>query len=97
MDAYHDKTSAKDRRKQRQELEKARRELEREQQSEQAATKSGVSTMLLPTVLSKEKDVQLQNITLSLNNGTSLLEQGDLKFTYQRRYGLIGENGVGAY
>jgi hypothetical protein len=101
IDSYHDKTSAKDRRKQRQELrqelEKARSDLEREQQSQHTATKSGVSTMLLPTVQSKEKDVQLQNITLSLNNGTSLLEQGDLKFTYQRRYGLIGENGVGEW
>ena len=37
----------------------------------------------------------LQNISLALDNGTSLLEQGDLKFAYQRRYGLIGENGVG--
>ena len=51
--------------------------------------------MLLPTVKSKEKDVQLQNITLSLDNGTILLEHGELKFTYQRRYGLVGENGVG--
>ena len=51
--------------------------------------------MLLPTVKSKERDVLLHNITLSLDNGTSLLENGDLKFAYQRRYGLIGENGVG--
>lgn len=95
IDAFQDKTSAKDRRKQRQELEKARRELARLQQQEQEATSSGVSTMLLPTVKSKERNVLLQNLTLSLDNGTSLLDQGDLKFTYQRRYGLIGENGVG--
>jgi hypothetical protein len=95
VDAYHNKISSKDRRKQKQELEKTRRDFEREHQADDSATKSGVSTMLLPTVQSKEKDVQLQNITLALNNGTSLLEQGDLKFTYQRRYGLIGENGVG--
>lgn len=97
IDAYNDKTSAKDRRKAKQELEKMRRDLaaQNENSEQQDATKSGVSQMLLPTVRSKEKDVQLQGITLSLNNGTSLLEHGDLKFTYQRRYGLIGENGVG--
>ena len=95
IDAYHDKTSAKDRRKQRQELEKTRRDLAALQQQDQTSAKAGVSVMLLPTVVSKERDVNLQRITLSLDNGTQLLEQGDLKFTYQRRYGLIGENGVG--
>jgi hypothetical protein len=89
-DAYQDKTSAKDLRKQRQELEKARRELARHQQQlqqlDQVSTKAGVSAMVLPTVMSKEKDVLLQNITLALDNGTSLLEHGDLKFAYQRRY-----------
>lgn len=95
IDMYHDKTSAKDRRKQRQELEKTRRDLASQQQLEENSTKAGVSAMLLPTVQSKERDVLLHNITLSLDNGTSLLEHGDLKFAYQRRYGLIGENGVG--
>lgn len=95
IDAYSQKTSAKDRRKQHQELEKARRELSEQQQLEQTSTKAGVSAMVLPTVKSKEKDVLLHNITLSLDNGYSLLEHGDLKFAYQRRYGLIGENGVG--
>ena len=38
IDAYHDKTSAKDRRKQRQELEKQRRELERQQQNNEEVT-----------------------------------------------------------
>lgn len=95
IDAYDSKTSAKDRRKQRQELEKARRDLAHQQQLEETSTKAGVSTMLLPTVQSKERDVLLHNITLSLDNGKSLLEHGDLKFAYQRRYGLIGENGVG--
>jgi ATP-binding cassette, subfamily F, member 3 len=96
IDAYHDKTSAKDRRKQRQELEKQRRELERQQQQhEEKNTKAGVSAMVLPTVKGKDMDVNLPNITLSLDNGTSLLEQGDLKFAYRRRYAIIGENGVG--
>jgi GTPase SAR1 family protein len=96
MDAYNNNTSAKDRRKQKQELEKFRRELAAQaQQPQDNSTKSGVSTMLLPTIQSKEKDVQLQNITLSLENGTLLMDHGDLKFVYKRRYGLIGENGVG--
>lgn len=88
-DAYHDKSSAKDRRKQRQELEKARRELAAQQQRQETSAKAGVSVMLVPTVKSKERDVNLQGITLSLDNGTILLEQGDLKFAYQRRYGLV--------
>lgn len=88
-DAYYDKTSSKDRRKQRQDLEKARRELAAQHQMEQASAKAGVSVMLVPTVQSKERDVNLQGITLSLNNGTLLLEHGDLKFSYQRRYGLV--------
>ena len=43
----------------------------------------------------KTRDVLARNVTVSLNNGTVLLESGELKFAYQRRYGLIGENGVG--
>jgi hypothetical protein len=89
IDAYHEKTSSKDRRKQRQELEKTRRELAEQHQMEQASAKAGVSVMLVPTVKSKERDVNLQGLTLSLNNGTILLENGDLKFAYQRRYGLV--------
>ncbi len=92
-DAYNDKTSAKDRRKQRQELEKARRELAAQQQRQETSAKAGVSVMLVPTVKSKERDVNLQGITLSLDNGTILLEHGDLKFAYQRRYGLVSLTG----
>ena len=98
IDAYKDKTSAKDRRKQRQELERARREYEKQQQllsKEEKNTKAGVSAMVLPTVKGKDMDINVQNITLSLDNGTSLLEHGDLKFAYKRRYAIIGENGVG--
>lgn len=98
IDAYSDKISAKDKRKQRQELEKTRRELAELHHMEQASAKAGVSVMLVPTVKSKERDVNLQGLTLSLNNGTVLLEHGDLKFAYQRRYGLVSErvlNGCG--
>lgn len=95
IDAYSDKTSAKDKRKQKQELEKKRRELAAQMQHEDNATKAGVSTMLLPTVMSKEKDVQLTGVSISLDNGRTLLESSDLKFSYQRRYGIVGENGIG--
>jgi ATP-binding cassette subfamily F protein 3 len=95
IDAYQNKVSSKDSRKQRQELEKARSDLAFQNQLEQTSTKAGVSAMLIPTVKSKERDVLLPNITLALDNGTVLLESGDLKFAYQRRYGLVGENGVG--
>jgi ABC-type Mn2+/Zn2+ transport system ATPase subunit len=95
IDAYSENSSSKDRRNQKKELVKTRRDLALQYQIEESSTKAGVSSMLLPTVMSKEMDVQLQNITMALDNGTILLEKGDLKFTYKRRYGLIGENGVG--
>lgn len=60
IDAYQVKTSSKDRRKQRQELEKTRQDLAQTQQLEQSSTKAGVSAMVLPTVKSKEKDVLMQ-------------------------------------
>eukprot|EP00980_Cylindrotheca_fusiformis_P029325 scaffold23297_cov132-Cylindrotheca_fusiformis.AAC.3 len=95
IDAYENKVSSKDRRKQRQELEKARGNLSHEDQLEHTSTKAGVSSMLIPTVKGKERDVQLHNVTIALDNGTVLLDSGELKFAYQRRYGLTGENGVG--
>jgi hypothetical protein len=88
-DMFTDMTSSKDRRKHRQELGKTRRELTGQYQQEQSSAKAGVSVMIVPTIKSKERDVNLQGISLSLDNGTLLLEQGDLKFTYQRRYGLV--------
>lgn len=96
-EAYSNKTSAREKRKQRQELEKSRRDLERQNERQEKLTKAGVSSMILPTVKGKDMDVNVQRITLSLENGTSLLEQGDLKFAYRRRYAIIGENGVGKY
>jgi flagellar biosynthesis GTPase FlhF len=97
IDAYHNKTSAREKRKQRQELEKSREDFERRNERQETSTKAGVSAMILPTVKGKEMDVNVQRISLSLENGTCLLEQGDLKFAYQRRFAIIGENGVGKY
>jgi ATP-binding cassette subfamily F protein 3 len=100
MDAYRNKTSSKEKRKAKQELEQARREfqakLELEQQEENN-TRGVVSAMVLPDYRSgrNERDVQVRNVSLSLDNGRSLLDNGELKFTHQRRYGLVGKNGIG--
>jgi len=100
IDAYDNKTSAKDKRKQRQELEQARREFQAKLELEQAEennTKGVVSAMVLPDYRSgrNERDVQVRNVSLSLDNGRSLLDNGELKFAHHRRYGLVGKNGVG--
>lgn len=100
IDAYSNKTSQKDKRKQRQELEIVRKEfqakLELEQEQENA-TRGVVSAMVLPDYRSgrNERDVQVRNVSISLDNGRSLLDDGELKFAHKRRYGLVGKNGVG--
>lgn len=101
IDMYHEKTSAKDKRKQRQELERARKEYEAKLRQEEDLVaqqgSSSVSAMLLPDYRSgkNERDINVRNVTLSLDNGRVLLENGELKFAYQRRYGLVGKNGIG--
>jgi len=101
-DAHDSTTSSKDRRKARKELEAARREYEAKMamlkaQEEGEAGKASVSHMVLPDYRSgrNEKDIHLRNISLSLDNGTPLLDNGELKLAYNRRYGLVGKNGVG--
>jgi ATP-binding cassette subfamily F protein 3 len=53
--------------------------------------------MVLPDYRSgrNERDVQVNNVSLSLDNGKCLLESGQLKLVHQRRYGLVGKNGIG--
>lgn len=94
------RSSAKDRRKQKQELEKSRKEFQHKVEQEQAAEaaeKGAVSAMVLPDYKSGkgERDVLVQNVTIALDNGRSLLDAGELRFAYRRRYGLVGKNGVG--
>ena len=99
----HDSTvSAKDKRKQRKELESARREYESkmallEAEESGDAGKASVSNMVIPDYRSgrNEKDIHVRNVSLSLDNGTQLLNDGELKLAHQRRYGLVGANGVG--
>jgi ATP-binding cassette subfamily F protein 3 len=93
------KSSAKDRRKARQELEKARREFQAklEQQQQEDAAAGEVSAMVLPDYTSgrNERDVQIKNVSVSLDNGRLLLDNGELKFTHKRRYGLVGKVSYG--
>jgi hypothetical protein len=85
-------SSSKDRRKAKQELERARREFS--SKLEQAQQEAGtVSAMLLPDYTSgrNERDVQIKNVSLSLDNGRLLLNGSELKFAHKRRYGLVGK------
>ncbi len=101
-EAHSETISAKDRRKQKQELEKMRREYEEkvralEAEEEKEGSNAVVSAMVLPDYGSgrNEKDIQVKNVSLSLDNGRSLLDGADLKFSHLRRYGLVGKNGIG--
>lgn len=101
IDAHNEKTSAKDKRRARKaEAEKARKLLSSAQDRD-TDMDDGVLVRMnvrnIRNVSDKKKDVLVRNVTVSLNNGTTLLEGGELKMAYQRRYGLIGENGVGMY
>jgi ATP-binding cassette subfamily F protein 3 len=99
--------SAKDKRKTRKkELEKARRLLSSKDDVDidalDEAVGGGLVKMKFDKLLStgqgtkdKRKDIQVRNVTVSLDNGTVLLDSSELKFAHRRRYGLIGENGVG--
>ena len=102
-EAHSDTISAKEKRKQRQELEKARREYEakvramEEEEEKEGGNNAVVSRMILPDYGSgrNEKDIQVKNVGISLDNGRVLLDGADLKFSHRRRYGLVGKNGVG--
>ena len=101
IDAFVDKSSSKDRRKAKQELEQARREYQAQLESAQQQDNGVgvVSNMVLPDYGSgrNERDVQVRNVSISLDSGRSLLDNGELKFAHQRRYGLVGKNGVGMF
>ena len=104
-DAHRDLSSARERRKAKQELERTRREYEDRvralEEAEEAEIAAGggaaVSSMILPDYASGrgEKDIQVRNVGLSLGTGRSLLDGAELRFAHGRRYGLVGKNGVG--
>jgi ATP-binding cassette, subfamily F, member 3 len=100
-ESYDITVSSKDRRKQRQDLEKARevyssqvQELKEEESREGDAV---VSLMVLPNYNTgrNEKDIQVKNVQISLDNGRCLLENADLKFSHRHIYAIIGKNGIG--
>jgi hypothetical protein len=103
IDPYQDKSSIRDKRKQRKLLmEQERKALSSKNDANIDEEGSGLVHMNVRSFSSqnsssqdKTRDIQVRNVSVSLNNGTTLLESGEIKFSYQRRYGLIGENGVG--
>lgn len=101
IDAHHGKSSAKEKRKERQEEAEKNRQLmsavdeDPDLDGEGGLVRMNFKTFDRSEATDRKKDVNLRNVMISLNNGTVLLESGELKLTYQRRYGLIGENGVG--
>ena len=101
-DQYSSTESSKERRKARQELEKARKEHEAslkslEEEEERLASAGKVAEMILPDYSSgrNDRDIQCNNVCIALDNGRSLLDDAELKFSYGRRYGLVGKNGIG--
>lgn len=103
IDAHCDKTSAKQKRRARKlEAEKARKALSNANDQDPDQDGEGVLVRMNVRAFDsnstdKKRDVLVRNVVVSLGNGTILLESGELKMAYQRRYGLIGENGVGTY
>lgn len=92
--------SSKDRRKAKQELGRQRKEYEakvRLMEAEEAANNGKVAAMLMPDYSSgrNERDIQVSKVSLDLDNGKRLLDDAEIKFTYRRRYGLTGKNGIG--
>jgi hypothetical protein len=102
VDAYQKVDSAKEKRKVRKDEAEVSRQLlssamdyDPDHDGEGGLVRMNFKTFDRSEATDRKKDVAVRNVTISLNNGKVLLESGELKFTYQRRYGLIGENGVG--
>ena len=94
QDAYNSTVSAKEKRRQRKELEAHRREYaDRLQAEEDDGGKASVSHMVLPDYRSgrNERDIHVRQVGLSLDSGRALLEDGELRLAHRRRYGLVGK------
>ncbi len=91
--------NAKDARRARQELERARRAYEAQMEEEAAAEADAdkISSMLLPDYRGGDnsRDILVPRVTLALANGRRLLDDAELRLVYGRRYGLVGPNGIG--
>ena len=102
IDAQKDKSSAKEKRKIRKvEASSAREALSSQndrnidEDDGDNLIKMNFRTMDYSQGADRKMDVQVRNVMVSLPNGNVLLDQGEIKWTAGRRYGLIGENGVG--
>ena len=102
IDGHQDKSSSKEKRKARKaEAEKMRKLLSSQNDTNidendgDNLIKMNFRTMDYSQGADRKMDVQVRNVTVSLPNGTVLLEQGEIKWSANRRYGLIGENGIG--
>jgi ATP-binding cassette subfamily F protein 3 len=102
IDAQNDKSSARDKRKARKadaesarKLLQSKKDVDPDQELSGGLVKMSYVARTGNSGVNKKRDVLVRNVTVALPNGTALLENGELKFAYQRRYGLIGENGVG--
>lgn len=102
IDAQTDKSSAKEKRKARKaEAEKLRLALSSQddrnidEDDGDNLIKMNFRTMDYSQGADRKLDVQVRNVTVSLPNGTVLLEQGEIRWPAGRKMGLIGENGIG--
>jgi ATP-binding cassette, subfamily F, member 3 len=98
IDAHHEKSSAKEKRKVRKEEAVQARKALSSRNDQNVDSGDGLVRMkynMNITGTDKSRDVLVRSLTVSLDNGTVLLETGELKLAHPRRYGLIGENGVG--
>ena len=59
--------------------------------------KVSISNMVIPDYRSgrNKKDIHMKNVSLSLDNGMLLLDDGELKLAHCRRYGPVEKNSVG--
>merc|ERR1712232_101732 len=56
-----------------------------------------MGVMVLPDYSSgvRDRDILVKPVSLSLDNGQAILEDAELRIVYQRRYGMMGRNGIG--
>jgi ATP-binding cassette, subfamily F, member 3 len=98
IDAHKDQSSAKEKRKVRKEAATQARKALSSRNDENVDSGNALVRMKYNTNITgtdKSRDVLIRSLTVSLDNGTVLLETGELRLAHPRRYGLIGENGVG--
>lgn len=96
-DAATDVISAKDKRKAKKELVTAREEYGEKSEKAMAEAAQSQPVMVLPNYTSgvRDRDILVNPVSLSLDNGQTILDDAELRIVYRRRYGMIGRNGIG--